>query len=81
MATELPTDLHVHLRVEDGAPWATVAEFPGVFATGDTIQELTASLEEGIALYLTEGNRPSARVTLSGLASLTLEATAELALA
>jgi predicted RNase H-like HicB family nuclease len=44
--------LHVNVRFEDDAFWATVEEFPGVFATGDNLTELRESLEEGIALVL-----------------------------
>lgn len=44
--------LHVSVRHEDDSYWATVDEFPGVFATGDDLDELRASLEEGIALVL-----------------------------
>lgn len=42
--------LCVHVRSEDGSFWATVEEYPGVFATGDTLDELRESLEEGVAL-------------------------------
>jgi predicted RNase H-like HicB family nuclease len=34
--------------------WATVDEFPGVFGTGDSLEELRESLAEGISLYLAE---------------------------
>ncbi len=44
--------LHARVRNEDGALWATVDEFPGVFATGDDLDELRGSLEEGVALVL-----------------------------
>ena len=44
--------LHVSVRHEDDSYWATVDEFPGVFATGDDLDELRTSLEEGIALVL-----------------------------
>jgi predicted RNase H-like HicB family nuclease len=44
--------LHVNVRFEDDTFWATVEEFPGVFATGDNLIELRESLEEGIALVL-----------------------------
>ena len=37
-------DLHVKVRHEDDSLWATVAEFPGVFATGDNLDELRESL-------------------------------------
>jgi predicted RNase H-like HicB family nuclease len=42
--------LHINVRSEDGAFWATVEEFPGVFATGDDVDELRESLREGVAL-------------------------------
>lgn len=48
----LPQPLHVSVRFEDDAFWATVEEFPGVFAAGDNLTELRESLEEGIALVL-----------------------------
>jgi predicted RNase H-like HicB family nuclease len=57
MANQLPDELSVIVRHEDGSYWATVKEFPGVFATGDTLEELRASLEEGIALYLSTPGR------------------------
>jgi predicted RNase H-like HicB family nuclease len=30
-------ELHVNVRHEDDSLWATVDEFPGVFATGDNL--------------------------------------------
>ena len=59
--------LHVHVRSEDGAFWATVAEFPGVFATGDTLEELRESLEEGIALILARPDQELPVVTIGEL--------------
>ncbi|WP_249009251.1 type II toxin-antitoxin system HicB family antitoxin [Conexibacter sp. DBS9H8] len=47
-----PQQLHVLVRSEDDSFWATVEEFPGVFAAGDTLDELQESLAEGIALVL-----------------------------
>jgi predicted RNase H-like HicB family nuclease len=59
--------LHVSVRFEDESFWATVDEFPGVFATGDNLEELRESLEEGIALVLAgPGDDPPA-VTLAPL--------------
>lgn len=49
---EAQRQLHVRVRSEDDAFWATVDEFPGVLATGDSLDELRESLEEGIALML-----------------------------
>ncbi len=45
-------ELHVNVRYEHDSLWATVDEFPGVFAAGDNLDELRTSLEEGIALVL-----------------------------
>jgi predicted RNase H-like HicB family nuclease len=57
--------LHISVRHEDDAYWATVDEFPGVFATGDDLDELRASLEEGIALVLAPPGQqpPTIRLT------------------
>lgn len=72
--------LHIKVRLEDGSLWATVDEYPGVFATGDTIEELRASLEEGISLSLSEDDRPVS-VTIDGLESEPVDATAHADLA
>lgn len=50
-------DVTVRVYCEDGSFWATVDEFPGVFAAGDTEQEVFESVIEGIEAYLTEGDR------------------------
>jgi predicted RNase H-like HicB family nuclease len=42
--------LHFQIHYEDDAFWATVDEYPGVFAVGDDLEELRASIEEGICL-------------------------------
>jgi predicted RNase H-like HicB family nuclease len=47
-----PQEINVSVRNEDGSYWATVDQFPGVFATGDDLEELRESLEEGISLVL-----------------------------
>lgn len=52
MMSDRGQKLSVNVRSEDGSYWATVAEYPGVFATGDTLEELRESLGEGIALVL-----------------------------
>ncbi len=63
-------ELHVRVRREDDSFWATVDEFPGVFATGDTLDELRQSLEEGISLVL---ERPNGEVPTVSLQPLQLE--------
>lgn len=63
----LPTQLSLTIREEDGSYWATVAEFPGVFASGADLDELRTSLEEGIALYIEEDGS-SATVAIAELA-------------
>jgi predicted RNase H-like HicB family nuclease len=62
-----PQQLHLSVRFEDGSFWATVEEFPGVFATGDDLDELRESLEEGIALILTRPGEEPPTVSLGGL--------------
>jgi predicted RNase H-like HicB family nuclease len=42
----------VHLA--PGSYWADVPELPGCFASGDTLDELFESLQEGVALYLAD---------------------------
>jgi predicted RNase H-like HicB family nuclease len=68
-------ELHVNVRHEDGSMWATVDEFPGVFATGDSLDELRRSLQEGIALVLErDGVLPA--VTIAPFRAEPLEMTA-----
>lgn len=57
--------LHVRVHRDDGAFWATVDEYPGVFATGDDLEELRVVLEEGICLMVAEpeGDVPDLRVS------------------
>ena len=59
--------VHVRVRSEDHAFWATVDEYPGVFATGDTLDELRESLEEGISLVLAGAGTREQQVRLSPL--------------
>lgn len=46
---------------------ATVDEFPGVFATGDNLDELRESLQEGIALVLARPEEEPPSVSLGTL--------------
>jgi hypothetical protein len=75
-------EIHFTIRAEDGALWATVEEFPGVFATGDNLEELRESFEEeGISLYLAEPGGDAADVRLDALRSAPVAASAHLAYA
>ena len=56
--------LHFRIRQEDGSLWATVDEYPGVFATGDDLEELRASLEEGIRFMKADAGGPLPDVRL-----------------
>ena len=68
---EMPErDLHVKIRQEDGSFWATVDEYPGVLGTGDDLEELRVSLEEGIRLMKAGPGEDLPEVRLS---ELTLE--------
>jgi predicted RNase H-like HicB family nuclease len=60
-----PQKLHVNLHSEADAFWATVDELPGVFATGDDLNELRESLQEGIALILARSGEEPPAVTRS----------------
>ena len=52
--------LHVRVRIEDEALWATVDEFPGVFGTGDNFDELR-EIADSITAHATLGGlRPAA---------------------
>lgn len=79
----MPDELHITVRLEDGALWATVDEYPGVFATGDDVDELRESLEEGISLVLSEPGGEPASVKLGDLTSapVAVATTAQLAFA
>jgi predicted RNase H-like HicB family nuclease len=69
-------ELHVNVRHEDDSLWATVDEFPGVFATGENLDELRHSLEEGISLVLERPNGEVPTVTLQPLRLEPVETTA-----
>jgi predicted RNase H-like HicB family nuclease len=75
-----PQQLRVNVRLEDGSLWATVDEYPGVFATGDNLEELRESLQEGIALVLADLGDEPPTVTLAPLHAepVTTTASAEL---
>lgn len=47
-------ELTASVHCEDGSYWADVPELPGCFAAGDTLDELFVSLQDGVALYLSE---------------------------
>jgi len=75
-----PQQLNVRVRLEDDAYWATVDEFPGVFATGDNLDELRENLAEGIALVLAPAGVEPPKLVLAPLrhAPVALEASSEL---
>ncbi|MDO9440613.1 MAG: type II toxin-antitoxin system HicB family antitoxin [Beijerinckiaceae bacterium] len=77
----MPDRINLKIRMEDGAFWATVEEFPGVFATGDNLEELRASLEEGIALYVAKPGEDVRPVQLPPLEPADTVASAALAFA
>jgi predicted RNase H-like HicB family nuclease len=62
-----PQEIHISVRFEDGSYWATVDEYPGVFATGDDLEELRESLEEGISLVLAGPNEEPVPIRLAPL--------------
>jgi len=56
---EGPYEIQVLIhKSESGGYWATVAQLPGVFAAGDTREELMECLAEAIGLYIDETGVP-----------------------
>jgi predicted RNase H-like HicB family nuclease len=53
-------ELTVRIHIEEGTYWAEVPELPGSFASGDDLGELFESLQEGLALYLSD--EPGVRI-------------------
>ncbi len=47
-------ELTARIHIEEGSYWADVPGLPGCFASGDTLDELFESLQEGVALYLAD---------------------------
>lgn len=52
-------DYRVTIHREDGSFWAEVAELPGCFVAGDSMEEIWEALPEAIAMYL---STPSSQV-------------------
>ena len=44
--------------------WARVGEWPGCFASGETLDELVAALQEAIAMFVTAEQEPLVAVEL-----------------
>jgi predicted RNase H-like HicB family nuclease len=53
---------------EDHTYWADVPELPGVFASGDTVDELLNGLKEAVALYLGDGQNSATELSALKLA-------------
>jgi predicted RNase H-like HicB family nuclease len=51
------------LHHDDGTYWAEVPELPGVFASGDTVDELLDGLKEAVALYLGDGENSATELS------------------
>lgn len=76
MERTMPMELHVLVRLEDGSFWATIEEYPGVHATGDNLDELRESLEEGLSLVLAGPGETPQPVKLTQLSAEPVEAAA-----
>ncbi|HYG95817.1 MAG TPA: type II toxin-antitoxin system HicB family antitoxin [Solirubrobacterales bacterium] len=50
-------EIQANIHLEDGSYWADVPALPGCFASGEDLDELFASLREGIELYLKDDER------------------------
>jgi predicted RNase H-like HicB family nuclease len=51
--------------------WAEIADLPGVFASGDTVDEFLEGLKEAVARYLGDGEAGSAELSELKLAVTT----------
>ena len=47
-------ELTVRVHEEGGSYWAEVVELPGCFASGETLDELRAALDEAVRLHRDE---------------------------
>lgn len=64
MTTQI--ELVAQVRRENGMYWAEVSSHPGLFASGETMDELLEALGEAWALYTNDdGSPPQAAVTPS----------------
>jgi predicted RNase H-like HicB family nuclease len=52
--TDQPLEITVRVHDDPDGMWAEVVEYPGVFGAGDSLDELRASLVEGLQLVLGE---------------------------
>ena len=58
-----PMEYTARIHHEDGTYWADVPELPGVFASGDTVDELLDGLKEAVALYLGDGENSATELS------------------
>lgn len=73
------SEITVKVALEDGTLWATVEEYPGVFATGTTTHELVESLREGILFALAPAAGPPPEVHVGAITGGRFAGRAELA--
>jgi predicted RNase H-like HicB family nuclease len=59
MTRDSPMELTACIHIENDSYWADVPQLPGCFASGDSLDELFESLQEGIALYLADDGERS----------------------
>lgn len=64
--TILGMEITANIRLEEGSYWADVPSLPGCYASGHDLDELFASLREGIELYLSDDDqRPDGQLRLT----------------
>jgi len=56
-------ELTARIHIEEGSYWTDVPKLPGCFASGDTLDELFDSLQEGVVLYVADEGKRTARCT------------------
>lgn len=73
MEFAMELDVVIHRDDETGGLWAQVLQLPGCFAAGHSMEELEASLEEAVSLYLEENDPTPATDHVEGLRRYRLE--------
>lgn len=58
-------EYQVTVHNEEGSYWAEVAQLPGLFVSGDTLDEVFEALNEAILLYMNEPGKPELGMRVS----------------
>ncbi|HYB22632.1 MAG TPA: type II toxin-antitoxin system HicB family antitoxin [Solirubrobacteraceae bacterium] len=65
-------ELHANVRFDSGMYWAEVPSHPGLFASGETVDELIEALGEAWALYTSDDETSDAQAVRPAAQSLSV---------